>query len=58
MLCHSAQRMLQKHSFCGSGCAVRRSCQRESGEKKNLSLNNFPLTPSALDVSGKSWAGA
>lgn len=27
-------------------------------EKKNHTLNNFPLTPSALDVSGKSWAGA
>lgn len=57
MLCHSAQRMLQKHSFCGSDCVARRSCQREKGKKTHHMLNTFPLIPSAQDTSERRWAG-
>lgn len=58
VLCHSAQHMLQKHSFCSSDCAVRRSCQRGKGKINHRTLNKFPLIPSGLDILEESWAGA
>lgn len=58
MLCHSAQHMLQKHSFCSSDCAVRRSCQRGKGKVNHHTLNKVPLIPSSPDILEESWAGA
>lgn len=58
MLCHSAQHMLQKHSFCSSDCAARRSCQRGKGKVNHHTLNKFPLVPSGPDILEESWAGA
>lgn len=58
VLCHSAQHMLQKHSFCSSDCAARHSCQRGKGKVNHHTLNQFPLVPSALDILEESWAGA
>lgn len=43
VLCHSAQHMLQKHSFCSSDCAPRSSCQRGKGKVNHRTLNKFPL---------------
>lgn len=57
-LCHSAQHMLQKHSFRSSDCAARRSCQRGKGKVNHRTLNKFPRIPSAPDVLEESWAGA
>lgn len=43
VLCHSAQHMLQKHSFCSSDCATRRSCQRGKGKVNHHTVNKVPL---------------
>lgn len=58
VLCHSAQHMLQKHSFCSSDCATGRSCQRGRGKVNHHTLNKFSLIPSALDILEESWPGA